>query len=160
MDFDTNLVQNQIDAWCQVFNETLQDPMVFANTTQEGAKQWTSILLRQCLSLAADYRESKKVWVDGYVDQELQEAYNHEQGDVGQHQLPTITEFDQNIISKHQRGKRQVVLAAIAMVGIFAAVSGLFSLPSLFSISSRGASHHTVAVLQDHETRLAVNEHR
>lgn len=156
MDFDTTLVQRQIEEWCQVFNQTLMDPKVF-NSTQSSAKQWTTILLKQCLALADDYRESKKVWIDGYVDQELQDVYGaKEEDDMNKSKL----DFTRNMITKHHKGRRQVVLAAIAMVGIFAAVSGLFSLPSLFSISSRGASHHTVAVLQDHETRLAVNENR
>ena len=58
------------------------------------------------------------------------------------------------------RRKRQVVLAALAVLGVLAICSTtLFSHGDLLSIStSAGTTDKTVQLLQDHETSLSVNE--
>lgn len=57
------------------------------------------------------------------------------------------------------RNKRQFVIGSAIALGVVAGGSAVFSLEQLLHVSSNsGTSHHVVQVLQDHETRVTVDE--
>lgn len=146
-----------------------------SNTSSTFMKHLIILYQNQCLLAKDDFSQTRKVWVNSFA-QRVQRSphFSHEMGknffDINiASDLPNLT-FEEllklyrkngniaesvlgeskikSALKNLDRVKRQFIVGAILLVGLFAVSSNLFNVDQLLGISGRGASHHTIQVLQ------------
>lgn len=111
-------------------------------------------LKTHCENLHEAMLERERIWFNSFNDR----SRKSRRVEVEVEECPNETPFDISCKPK-SRKKRQFIIGAIAVAGLVAGVSALFSELQLQQLSSKVKADQEVniAVLQEHETRVAIN---
>ena len=144
MDFNIKSISTLLAGYCEFDNEL---PKSTPPKVRKFFKGMEAKLKQQCETLTMDFRETRNIWVNKFNER------------LGRSASPPPAELAVRPSSAVARPRRQVVALGLLLVGVVALGSYLFSDHQLLSLSvASGADDKTIEALQDHESRLTVNE--